>query len=263
MKIKSRVTVLLSDTHIGSTVGLWPEDFISNEGFPIGQNPLQKWLWKCWKDCEGWIEGVVGDDDYDVVVNGDVVEGIHHRTTQVMSADVSDQTTAALAILGPMAEKASQIHLIKGTECHTRNDEIRMGKVLGATKDPQTGQHAWDNLDLEMNGTLMNFAHHISTTTRPYLEASAHSIALGVITHSRARVGKRVPSVICRAHRHRHGIWTDGNQASLITGAWQGLTRHGHKVVPDAVIEPSCIILDSRNTDKGDLPLFHQRKYIH
>ena len=262
LKSKSKIIVLLSDLHIGSVVGLWPSEFISNEGFPIGQNPFQKWLWACWEDCHKWIAKTAGDQPYDLVINGDLVEGIHHRTTQVMSADVGDQSSAVIQILEPITSKAASLHIIKGTECHTRNDEIRLGRVLGASKNPENGQNAWDNLDIEINGTLINFAHHISATSRPYLEAGAHSIALGTITHSRARVGKRVPSVICRAHRHRHGIWTDGNQASLITGAWQGLTRHGHKVVPDAISEPSCIILDARTTDKGDLPLFHQRKYI-
>lgn len=262
MKTKAKVIVLLSDLHIGSVVGLWPEKFTANEGFPIGQNQLQEWLWKCWIDCNQWIAKTVGNDEYELVLNGDLVEGIHHRTTQVMSADVSDQTTACLQVLEPVVTKAARLHVIKGTECHTRNDEIRMGRVLGASKNPENGQHAWDSLDIEVNGTLFNFAHHISTTARSYLEASAHSINLGNISHTRARVGKRVPMVICRAHRHRHGIWTDGNQISAITGAWQGLTRHGYKVVPDAVIEPSCIIFDARNTDKGDLPTFHQRKYI-
>jgi len=263
MKTKSRIIVLLSDLHIGSTVGLWPKGFTSNEGYPIGQNKMQEWLWKCWEDCQKWIDTTVGKDGFDLVLNGDLVEGIHHRSLQVMSPDVGDQTTAVMDVLATLAAKATQIHCIKGTECHTRNDEIRLGRAMNASKDPTTGQHAWDSLDLEMNGTLFNFAHHISTTARSYLEASAHSIALGNISHTRARVGKRVPMVICRAHRHRHGIWTDGNQISAITGAWQGLTRHGFKVVPDAVIEPSCIIFDSRTTDKGDLPLYHQRKYIH
>ena len=262
IKSKSRIIVLLSDLHIGSVVGLWPSDFVSTEGVPIGQNAFQKWLWACWEDCHELIAKTVGDEPYELVINGDLVEGIHHRTTQVMSADIGDQSSAVIQILEPVTSKAAGVHIIKGTECHTRNDEIRLGKVLGASKNPENGQNAWDNLDIEINGTLINFAHHISATSRPYLEAGAHSIALGVITHTRSRVGKRVPSVICRAHRHRHGIWTDGNQASLITGAWQGLTRHGYKVVPDAISEPSCIILDTRTTDKGDLPLFHQRKYI-
>ena len=36
--------MLLSDLHIGSTVGLWPEGFICSEGYPIGQNKFQEWF---------------------------------------------------------------------------------------------------------------------------------------------------------------------------------------------------------------------------
>lgn len=261
IKTKSRIILLLSDLHIGSTVGLWPDCFVSNEGYTIGQNSFQKWLWECWQDNLKWIDRTINGDQFDLVINGDLVEGIHHRTTQVMSADVGDQSAAVMDILCGLVAKAATFHLIKGTECHTRNDEIRLGKALDASRNKHTGQHAWDTLDIEMNGTLINFAHHISATARSYLEATAHSINLGDITNTRARAGKRVPMVVCRAHRHRHGIWTDGNQMSIITGAWQGLTRHGYKVVPNAIPQPSAVILDSRNTDKGDLPLPHQRVY--
>lgn len=261
IKSKSKLLVCLSDLHIGSTVGLWPTGFVANEGMPIGQNKFQSWLWKCWQDCEEWIAKTVGDDPFEIVFNGDLVEGIHHKTLQVMSADVGDQTSAVMDVVSSLVAKSQRCHLIKGTECHTRNDEIRIGRALDASVDPTTGQHAWDVLDIEVNGTLCNFAHHMTTTARPYLEASAHSIALGCLTQSRARTGKPVPSVMVRAHRHRHGIWTDGNQMSVVTGAWQGLTRHGYKVVPDAICQPSCVILDARTTDKGDLPIYHQRVY--
>lgn len=234
---------------------------MSNEGNPIGRNQFQEWLGLCWDDMLAWAKKVVGKEPFDVVVNGDLVDGIHHKTLQVMTPDPSDQTEAVKQVLGFLAESCHKFHIVKGTECHTRNDELRIGKALGATKDPSNNQHAWDTLDLEVAGTLYNFAHHISTTARPYLEASAHSIALGALTHSRARTGKAVPKVMVRAHRHRHGIWDDGNQISVITGAWQGLTRYGYRVVPDAVPQPSAVIFDHRNVDRGDLPLIHRRVY--
>lgn len=261
MKTTSKLILLLSDLHVGSTVGLWPADFTSNEGNPIGQNKFQEWLWKCWSDAMEWSKKVVGKDAFDVVLNGDLVDGIHHKTLQVMTPDVGDQTDAVKQVLAPLVERCAKLHIVKGTEIHTRNDEIRLGNALGASKCQETGQRAWDTLDLDCNGTLYNFAHHISATSRSYLEASAHSINLGNISHSRARVGLPVPSVICRAHRHRHGIWDDGNQVSVITGAWQGLTRYGYRVVPDAVPQPSIVIFDHRNLEKGELPLIHRRVY--
>lgn len=261
MKSTAPLVLNLSDLHIGSTVGLWPEGFVSNEGYSIGQNKFQAWLWACWQDMLKWSADVIGKDKFEIVLNGDLVDGIHHKTLQVMSPDPGDQTEAVKLVLEPLIAKAERVHFIKGTECHSRNDEIRLGRFFKGSRDPNTGQHAWDSLDLEVNGTLYNFAHHISSTARSYLEASAHSIMLGNLSHSRARTGKPIPKVMVRAHRHRHGVWNDGNQISAICGAWQGLTRFGYKVVPDAVPQPSAIIFDSRRTDKGDLPLVHQRVY--
>lgn len=261
LKSKAKIVLLMSDLHIGSTVGLWPSGFVSNEGYSIGQNKFQAWLWKCWLDSQEWWKRIIGKDEFELVINGDLVEGIHHRTLQVMSPDVGDQTTAVLEVLSVLAGKACRVHVVKGTECHTRNDEIRIGSALNGTIDPKTGQHAWDIFDIEVNGTLFNFAHHIATSSKSAHEAGEHSRNLTDVTHCRARTNQRVPKVVCRAHRHRHGVWNDGNQISIITGAWQGLTRHGFKVVPNAIPQPSIVILDSRNTDKGDLPLVHQRVY--
>lgn len=258
---KNKIVMVLSDLHVGSTVGLWPEGFVSNEGNLIGQNKFQEWLWACWSDMCQWSQKVIGNEPFELVLNGDLVDGIHHRTLQVMTPDPGDQVDAVKGILEPLAACAARLHLIKGTECHTRNDEVRIGRALNGTKDPTTGQHAWDSLDLKVNGVLYNFMHHISTTARSYLEASAHSIALGNITHTRARAKQPVPDIIVRGHRHRHGIWDDGNQMSVITGAWQGLTRYGHKVVPGAICQPSAVIFDHRNQELGEPPLVHRRIY--
>lgn len=261
MKTSSKLILVVSDLHVGSTVGLWPENFISTEGNPIGQNSFQEWLWECWLDMNEWVKKITNDNSYDIVVNGDIVDGIHHKTLQVMTPDLGDQVSAVKQILGDLTPSAAAIHIIKGTESHTLNQEIHVGKALGASKNKANGQHAWDYLDLEVNGTLYNFAHHIGTTARTYLEASAHSIMLGNLSHARARTKKPIPSVMVRAHRHRHGIWQDGNQISAITGAWQGLTRYGYKVVPDAIPQPSAIIFDARNQEKSELPLIHSRVY--
>jgi hypothetical protein len=42
-----------------------------------------------------------------------------------------------------------------------------------------------------------------------------------------------------------------------ITGGWQFLTRHAHKVVPDAIPRPSVMVLDWRDRPEGSLPQVH------
>lgn len=262
MKAKTKAIVILSDLHVLSTVGLWPPGFVCNEGFEIGQNRFQQLLWEHWKDCQSWITRVIGDSPFELVLNGDLVDGKHHQTTQIMSADSADQLPAVLQVLGPLAERAKATYLTKGTECHTRNDELYIGKQLKAVKDPSTGQHAWDRLELEFNGLVFAASHHTPTASRPYLEASQHSIQLGAEIMERVRNGLAPPRIIARAHRHVPGVWNDGRLISIVTGAWQGLTRYGRKVVPHAVPAPSCVIMDARSCVEGELPTIHQKVWI-
>jgi len=109
MKCNTKLIVLLSDLHVGSTIGLWPPDFISNEGNPIGQNKFQEWLWECWQDAAKWSAKLIGKDAFEIVLNGDLVEGIHHRSLQVMTPDVGDQSEAVKQVLEPLAAKASKL----------------------------------------------------------------------------------------------------------------------------------------------------------
>lgn len=257
-----KIAVVISDLHVGSTVGLWPEKYVSVEGVPIGQNAIQKWFWKYWIDatCK-WIPSVVGDDPYLLICNGDLLDGIHHKTLQVMTADPADQSRAVKKVLGPLFEKAHKTYLTLGTECHTRNDEMRIGYDLGAEIDPETGNHAFNELHLEVHGCYGNAKHHISSASSPFYEAGGLGRAMNNEITTAARCGMRVPKWMVRGHRHVPGVVSDGFSVIAVTGAWQALTRYGHKVVPSAIPSPSIIALDWRGVQRGDLPRIHEKVY--
>lgn len=262
MKAKTKQLVILSDLHCGGSTGLWPKGFKTHEGFEVGQNGFQEWLWECWEDLEGWIKKKTGGKPYELLLNGDLIEGVHHRTIEIMTPDPSDMVNAAIQVLGPLSDRATRTYLTTGTSCHVGNTEAWIGREIGAVKDPDTGHHVFPRLELEYGDHLVAASHHISTTGRPYLEASALSMALGSEIQERARTGKRTPTILIKGHRHVHGIYSDGMGMCLVTGAWQGLTRHAQKVVSHAIPRPSCFILNFEDCKSGDLPLVHQRIYI-
>jgi hypothetical protein len=235
--------VCLSDLHVGSTVGIWPEGFVAHEGYEVGQTPIQKWLWRCWQEMQEWVEGYVGKDGFATVINGDCVEGIHHKSLQVMTPDPGDQVKAVEAVLGQLRDRADRLYLTLGTECHTRNDEVRIGAMMGAERDPETGHAAFNNLRLHINDTRISFHHHIGTAGRPDLESAALARALVAEQMEQARNGFPIPDIIVRAHRHRPGYFDNGCSHVLITGPWQDKTRFGHRVVPGAVCNPSVGII--------------------
>lgn len=262
-KTSAPCTVILSDLHIGSTVALWPDKFVSEEDVPVGQNRFQKLLWKQWKKVWPWISEQVGDRPFNLVLNGDLVEGIHHRSKQVMTADTHDQSKAVMMVLGPLAEQAHDVYVAKGTECHTRNDEHRISEVLGSVRNKENGQSAHDHLFLKLPcGNILSVTHHIPTTQRPYLEGSQYSIQLGAVIQECARNKMPVPTIIARAHRHVPGHFCDLRGMAIITGAWQGLTRFGYKVATHATVPcPSVALLDSDDLE-NDLPRLKHKRFV-
>jgi hypothetical protein len=97
----------------------------------------------------------------------------------------------------------------------------------------------------------------MTTTSRAYLEASAMSILMGNARNNSIRSGHRVADIYLRGHRHCGGFYTDNAGMFGVTGGWQFLTRHGHKVVTDSIPRPSILILDFRGKKPGELPI-HQ-----
>lgn len=257
-KKQIRLLVILSDLHAGSTVALMPPSFETLEGQTIEQSPMQKWLWECWLKCNKWIDGIVGKDPHALVLNGDMIEGIHHHSKQVFSPDTNDHVEAAIHILRDRATKAASSFVIRGTECHTSNTEIVIGKALKLAVNEDTGLPAWDKLFLDVAGVRCVFQHHITTSVRPWTEGTglasqAASEKLEAIDNDEI-----APRVICCAHRHKYGQFSNGRTLTIVSPPWQMLTRHGHKVVGHARTKPGAYILDWRGVENGSLPKVHE-----
>ena len=124
-----------------------------------------------------------------------------------------------------------------------------MARLIGAQDD--VAREKWL---INIHGCAIDATHHIGATSRAYLEASALSITLGNARLNSVRAGHPVAQVYLRGHRHCGGVFSDGSGLIGVTGGWQFLTRHGHKVVPDSVPRPSILILDWRGKPQGALP---------
>lgn len=255
------VLVVLADLHAGSSVSLMPSKYKTIEGMTIKPNAIQKWLGRCWEDAQKFIGEVTGNDPFAIVTNGDLIEGDHHRSTQVVSADVGDHMEIAKILLKPLTSRAERLFVVKGTECHTGNTEQAIASSLGAETNPDTGYPIFDRLTLDIKGTRCVFRHHIATTGKPWSEANAMSAELAAEQLNAARNGEPLPRVLCCAHRHRAGHFSDTAGMAVISPPWQALTRFGHKVVGSARTWPGVYILDWRDKGRNELPHPHWRTY--
>jgi len=241
--------VVIGDLHCGGTTALWPPDgkLTSGNSVGIGRNACQRWLWKVWTETKRTAIDHFGSDPWVLILNGDLIDGAHHHNKEMCAVIEADHMEAAIQCVEPLVKKAQQTFVIRGTECHTRDFE----KVIA---DRLKAHYCGDKALLKIHGTTIDVAHHMPTTGRAYLEASALSILIGNARLNYSRVGQKLPKVFLRAHRHVGGFYSDGSAAIVATGAYQLLTRWATKVVGESICRPAFAILDWRGSPKNSLP---------
>lgn len=237
-----RKLVVCGDFHCGSPRALMPPGFRTSEGNIVQQNVGQQWLWYHWQEFQNWVSATTGDEPYGLVLMGDLIEGVHHGSAEVVSAAWEDHVSMACDVLGPMADEAEKTYVILGTESHTRNCEHAIARAIGAVGDP-VYNGAWRDLLIKVNGTATFFTHHIGTCARVNLRASRLSIYLGNMQLERVRAGHEVPIGLLAGHCHLLDTYSDDRAFCLTTPSWQDLTRYGHKVVSTAVPHVGGMVL--------------------
>ncbi len=147
-------------------------------------------------------------------MNGDSIDGVHHGSTHQISHNLVDQKNIAAAMLKPIVERCAEdkkgnklFYMIRGTEVHSGisgQQEEELGKELGAKKD-RNGQYSRYELWLEIGPALAHIMHHIGTTSSAQHDVSAINEELSREIGEAARWGERIPDIVVRSHRHRHG----------------------------------------------------------
>jgi hypothetical protein len=205
---------------------------------------MQRQMWRLWRlFWDEWVPKVTNGEPFDLVHNGDAIEGVHHRATTQISHNLEDQQRIAEAVLRPEVERCkgsggTYFH-IRGTEAHVGQSgefEERLARTLGAKPNGE-GQYArfdlWKKVGTE-RGPLVHLLHHIGTTGSAAHEASAINAEITAVNVECARWRREPPDFVVRSHRHRY-MAVDmetgrGHGAAIVTPAWQAKTPFTFKV---------------------------------
>lgn len=225
------VLAIVSDTHVGSSTALAPLEFsVHNRSDYEAQvtkaNKLQKWLYECWTDYWDYVFKLAKKKRLIVVHCGDLVDGVHHGSLQVMN-EVEDQAEACLELMMPIVAKCDGFFGVLGTgPSHAGMDnstEAALYRQLGAV---EFGQH----LTLDIDGILHTFFHHGRSGYRPWTSSSAGLAAEVMLDF--AQEGLPLPNFIWTGHTHR----TDDSGSKFASTraislpSWQLKTSFGYKV---------------------------------
>ena len=238
---KRTVIAVVSDLHAGSTVALCPERVTLDDGGEHLASKAQRWLWSNWIDFWQRVKEARGrNDGLLLVVNGDLTEGDHHRTTQILSGNPTAQATVVNEDLRiPLALKPTGIAIIRGTEAHVGPSAAFEERIaVGLRKDgwpvyrdEDTGTCSHWHLPMTVNGVRLDFAHHGKYGTRPSTKLNTVAALAFDIFTTHALDGRPHPHLAFRSHMHQHADTHDLYPTRLVqTAAWQLKTAYVHRI---------------------------------
>ena len=240
MSAKRRdILAVVADTHIGSTVAICPPSVMLDDGGGYRPSRGQQWLWQCWGDY--WQTVMAhkpqGGGHRWCVHLGDVGEGNHHGTTQIVTANPVTQSAMVAEVLEPVARWADRLFVIRGTEAHagpSASSEESAADDLGAVRDDLLGTASWWHLLLEVGGARFDLAHHPpSFPGREQTRGNAAVTLASVVIAEYARTGDKPPQFALRGHAH---LFADSGETYQTRGvlcpAWQLATGYANKRRP-------------------------------
>lgn len=246
---------VVSDLHAGSTVGLCPARSIRlDDGGTYRPSKAQRWLWQGWRDY--WDDvartrDALGAELY-VVLNGDAVDGAHHGTTQIVSGNLDVQGAVARACLAvPKKLGPDRWFVVRGTEAHvgpSAQAEEALARHLKAEKDTDVGTWSWWHLRMQIQGRLLDFAHHGRTGYRSWTRWNATQLLAADIALTHLQDRETPPDLCIRSHFHRYADSYDSQPVRVIqTPAWQLATAYVHKRAPESLADVGGLLIALRD----------------
>ena len=237
---KNIVLSITGDHHTNSIVGLCPP-YVELEEGQYRASKAQRWLWRNWLMYIAQVKGAMAEHDADLVnvFNGDICDGDHHGTFQIVTRNVVIQQRMAYKTLSPLVEVATQNYVIKGTGAHGGRSGFRdeqFGEDIEAVKNESGGYAHWI-LNLNINGTRLNIRHHGTMGRLPWTRSNSLKRLAVETVFNYAERGDKPPDVIVQAHRHVYADTKDefNNIRVIAAPGWQLATEYVHKIAPGSL----------------------------
>lgn len=218
---------LISDLHVGSLAGLWPEGFeheiqgTNGETQQYVLNGTQKKLLAHWKkmlagDAKKWDA---------ILINGDLIDGTHRKSDGMytITTDLAVQSEACVELLESLP--AVPVYITQGTHYHTmenRPAEQYIAEQTGATYSP--------DMVIEDCGIRMYARHHVSTSMATWQYRTtpvARDQLLLALNEASDKYGEINVAAFGHAHYFTAAAFT--SMLACIIPCWQSRTAYAVK----------------------------------
>ena len=210
--MKQNVIAFVNDLHVGHPFAVCPASWTLHDGNVFTPNPLQQQIRAHWVACWQRIGQLRQGARLIVVTVGDLVEGTHHDTTQIITNRVDTQEAMAVAVIeeGLMYagfRRRDQLRFVTGTPAHDGNGLQSVERIARSILDmDQDGRLSRDRLLLSVAGQVFDVAHQPGSGpgTRAQTFGNAFQNWLRSLYYESLETGRQPPRFVVRAHYHTY-----------------------------------------------------------
>jgi len=234
----------VSDTHCGSILGLCPPEGVEfDTGAKYHPSKVQLWQWERWAEFWALARQRATKERRKLIALfvGDLTDGDHHGTSQIVSRNPEHQSYIAHRVLGHVKETAQphRIYIVRGTETHVGPEgasENALARSVNADRGETSQEWSTWHLRLNVGGCLVDAQHHGRSGSRPWTRGSALQTLSMQMYIECLEAGDPLPSLAIRADRHVYGYSGVGmgGVPVLQLPAWQLKTAFAHRVAPES-----------------------------
>jgi len=231
-----------------------PGQWQKSDGGFHNLNETQKIIWRQVEEATELIKRLRKKKRLIVANVGDAIDGNHHDTTEIITTNVEEQERIHIDFMDWFlqelkfnAKRGDQLYYISGSPPHVRpgaQSEERIARDLDAIPmlkgtpehDYKDGRYVWPRIRLDVNGVLLDIAHHgASASRRKWTRENTIRSLIKSIYFEYLDAKERIPRYWIRADRHVYIPPESymGYQAQIegvILPALQSKTEFGQKV---------------------------------
>lgn len=240
------IVAILGDLHVNSTVALCLPRFTLDDGGQYVSSKYQRWIWRKFKEYCLEIEEVKAALKVPVVtvLNGELVDDNHHKTTQLVTRNPADMLRLSAATLEPILALSDYVHVTRGTEAHSGPsaclDEVVAADISNLVpslvdREGQPERYSHWHFTAKIGGVLFDIAHHPGTGHRlPWTKGTDAIKLANVIGIQALNLGRPVPDLAIRGHNHKDADSFDNARVrAIIMPSWQMTTSFGYRIGGD------------------------------
>jgi len=268
------IVAFIGDEHTNSTVGLSAIQVATDDGSAHRASKAQLWIRTCFEDycrhLEKRVKNGLRRNRLIWVNNGDLVEGVHHNTTQICTSNMAQQLKNAIKTLQPILSlNPNSIYIIRGTEAHSgasgQWDELFARDIRAVPvyedKAPEDNEFSWYSLLLNIEGVLFDIAHTGEFGMSSWTGVNAlNKIAMEAKDYYLSR-GERCPDYVIRSHTHRWGASAEDKSHSIkvvSVPSWQLCTSYSYRRKPGRFLDIGGYIFEVDNGRCNYEPVIYQ-----